>query len=129
MSNDYWKEFKRLVKRAEKASGGNSAAEHKIAYTLMLNYAERHAPIKSEIAARADARIAELELECAQWRLELRIYRETESKRIAELESKIAVLESQRGPKVHWITILVGILALVGFGLALFDRLYQTTTP
>ncbi len=51
-------------------------------------------------------------------------------KRIAELESKIAVLESQRGPKVHWITILVGILALVGFGLALFDRLYQTnTTP
>jgi hypothetical protein len=50
-------------------------------------------------------------------------------KRIAELEQKIAVLESQRGPKVHWITILVGILALVGFGLALFDRLYQTTTP
>ncbi len=50
-------------------------------------------------------------------------------KRIAELESKIAVLESQRGPKVHWITILVGILALVGFGLALFDRLYQTNTP
>lgn len=51
-------------------------------------------------------------------------------KRIAELESKIAVLESQRGPKVHWITILVGILALVGFGLALFDRLYQSnTTP
>ena len=51
-------------------------------------------------------------------------------RRIAELEQKIAVLESQRGPKVHWITILVGILALVGFGLALFDRLYQSnTTP
>jgi len=29
--------------------------------------------------ARADARIAELERECAQWRLELRIYRETEN--------------------------------------------------
>ena len=49
--------------------------------------------------------------------------------RISELEQKIAVLESQRGPRVHWITILVGILALVGFGLALFDRLYTTTTP
>jgi hypothetical protein len=31
-------------------------------------------------------------------------------RRIAELEQKIAVLESQRGPRVHWITILVGIL-------------------
>jgi septal ring factor EnvC (AmiA/AmiB activator) len=50
-------------------------------------------------------------------------------KRIADLEQKIAVLESQRGPRVHWVTILVGVLALVGFGLALFDRLYQTTTP
>jgi len=49
--------------------------------------------------------------------------------RISELEQKIAVLESQRGPRVHWITILVGILALVGFGLALFDRLYTNTTP
>ena len=51
-------------------------------------------------------------------------------KRIAELESKIAVLESQRGPRVHWVTILVGVIALVGFGLAIFDRLYQSnTTP
>jgi hypothetical protein len=50
-------------------------------------------------------------------------------KKIADLESKIAVLESQRGPRVHWVTILVGVIALVGFGLAIFDRLYQTTTP
>lgn len=48
--------------------------------------------------------------------------------KIATLERKIAVLESQRGPRVHWITILVGIIAVVGFGLAIFDRLY-TTTP
>ena len=48
--------------------------------------------------------------------------------RISELEQKIAVLESQRGPRVHWVTILVGIIAVVGFGLAIFDRLY-TTTP
>jgi hypothetical protein len=49
--------------------------------------------------------------------------------RISELEQKIAVLESQRGPRVHWITILVGVIALVGFGLAIFDRLYTNTTP
>lgn len=45
------------------------------------------------IAARADARIAELEREIerldAQWREELRIYRETESARIAELEAAL----------------------------------------
>ena len=50
-------------------------------------------------------------------------------KKIADLESKIAVLESQRAPRVHWVTILVGVIAVVGFGLAIFDRLYQTTTP
>lgn len=50
-------------------------------------------------------------------------------KKIADLESKIAVLESRSGPRVHWVTILVGIIAVVGFGLAIFDRLYQTTTP
>ena len=49
--------------------------------------------------------------------------------RISDLEQKIAVLESQRGPRVHWITILVGVIALVGFGLAIFDRLYTNTTP
>jgi hypothetical protein len=50
-------------------------------------------------------------------------------KKIADLESKIAVLESRSGPRIHWVTILVGIIAVVGFGLAIFDRLYQTTTP
>ena len=48
-------------------------------------------------------------------------------KKIADLESKIAVLESRSGPRVHWVTILVGIIAVVGFGLAIFNRLYQTT--
>ena len=42
--------------------------------------------------ARADARIAELERECAQWRDELRIYRETEDARIAELESALRLV-------------------------------------
>ena len=50
-------------------------------------------------------------------------------KKIADLESKIAVLESQRAPLVHWATIVVGIIAVVGFGIAIFDRLYQSTTP
>jgi len=50
-------------------------------------------------------------------------------KKIADLEQKIAVLESRSGPRVHWITILVGVIALVGFGLAIFDRLYTNTTP
>jgi hypothetical protein len=74
----------------------------------------------SRLEAKQDAMMQALE--------RLRDESDGHYKRIAELESKIAVLESQRGPKVHWITILVGILALVGFGLALFDRLYQTTT-
>jgi hypothetical protein len=51
-------------------------------------------------------------------------------RRIADLEQKIAVLESRSGPRVHWVTILVGIIAVAGFGIAIFDRLYQTnTTP
>ena len=74
----------------------------------------------SRLEAKQDAMMQALE--------RLRDESDGHYKRIAELESKIAVLESQRGPKVHWVTILVGILALVGFGLALFDRLYQTTT-
>ena len=74
----------------------------------------------SRLEAKQDAMMQALE--------RLRDESDGHYKRIAELEQKIAVLESQRGPKVHWITILVGILALVGFGLALFDRLYQTTT-
>jgi len=43
----------------------------------------------------ADARIAELERERSQWRDELRIYRETENKRIAELEQSVTVLDTE----------------------------------
>jgi len=49
----------------------------------------------SEIAARAYARIAELKRECVQWRDELRIYRETENKRIAELERSVTVRDTE----------------------------------
>jgi len=47
----------------------------------------------------ADARIAELERDNeridAQWRDELRIYRETENKRIAELEQSVTVRDTE----------------------------------
>ena len=44
---------------------------------------------------RADARITELERECAQWRDELRIYCETENARIAELERAVTVRDTE----------------------------------
>jgi hypothetical protein len=76
----------------------------------------------SRLEAKQDAMMQALE--------RLRDESDGHYRRIAELEQKIAVLESQRGPRVHWVTILVGVIALVGFGLAIFDRLYQTnTTP
>jgi len=43
----------------------------------------------------ADARIADIERECSQWRDELRIYRETENKRIAELERSVTVRDAE----------------------------------
>ena len=52
--------------------------------------------------ARADARIAELELECSQWRDELRIYRETENKRIAELETDLE-LARRDAERYRWL--------------------------
>ena len=45
--------------------------------------------------ARADARIAQLERECSQWRDELRIYREAENARIAELERSVTVRDTE----------------------------------
>jgi len=54
--------------------------------------------IASELAVR-DARIAEMERDNeridAQWREELRIYRETENKRIAELEQAVTVRDTE----------------------------------
>lgn len=40
-------------------------------------------------------------------------------------EVDIEILKSRQQPRVHWLTILVGIVAVAGFALALFDRLYQ----
>lgn len=43
---------------------------------------------------------------------------------LSKHDVRLAVLESKQQPKVHWLTILVGIVAVAGFALALFDRLY-----
>jgi septal ring factor EnvC (AmiA/AmiB activator) len=51
-------------------------------------------------------------------------------KRINEIETKLAVLEQRQGPRVHWITWVVGIVAALGFVLAVADRLYiSNLTP
>ena len=61
--------------------------------------------------ARADARIAELERECSQWRDELRIYRETESKRIAELEQSVTVRDTEVARLRNKINSMLEILS------------------
>lgn len=40
-------------------------------------------------------------------------------------EARLAVLESKQGPKIHWLTIVVGVVAVLGAGLAILDRIYQ----
>jgi hypothetical protein len=45
---------------------------------------------------------------------------------IARHETDIQVLMSRQQPRIHWLTILVGIVAVAAFALTLFDRL---TTP
>jgi septal ring factor EnvC (AmiA/AmiB activator) len=51
-------------------------------------------------------------------------------KRINDIETKLAVLEQRQGPRVHWVTWVVGIVAALGFVLAIADRLYITNlTP
>jgi hypothetical protein len=51
-------------------------------------------------------------------------------KRINEIETKLALLEQRQGPRVHWITWVVGIVAALGFVLAVADRLYiSNLTP
>lgn len=44
---------------------------------------------------------------------------------IGKHETRLALLEQRQGPRLHWLTVLVGIVAVAGFALALFDRLYR----
>jgi septal ring factor EnvC (AmiA/AmiB activator) len=51
-------------------------------------------------------------------------------KRINDIETKLALLEQRQGPRVHWVTWVVGIVAALGFVLAIADRLYiSNLTP
>jgi hypothetical protein len=51
-------------------------------------------------------------------------------KRINDIETKLALLEQRQGPRVHWVTWVVAIVAALGFVLAVADRLYITNlTP
>lgn len=51
-------------------------------------------------------------------------------KRINEIEMKLARLEERQGPKIHWVTWIVAVVAALGFVLAIADRLYQSNlTP
>jgi hypothetical protein len=51
-------------------------------------------------------------------------------KRINEIETKLALLEQRQGPRVHWVTWVVAIVAALGFVLAVADRLYiSNLTP
>lgn len=72
--------------------------------------------ILARIEAKQDAMMEKLD------RLEKTT--DTHWKKIAELETKLAVLEQRQGPRVHWLTVIVGIVAVVGFILAIADRMY-----
>lgn len=43
---------------------------------------------------------------------------------LSKHDTRLAVLESKQGPRLSAWTIVLGIIATAGFGLALFDRLY-----
>ena len=72
--------------------------------------------ILARIEAKQDAMMEKLD------RLEKTT--DTHWKKIAELETKLAVLEQRQGPRVHWVTIVVVLVAILGFIIAVADRIY-----
>lgn len=40
---------------------------------------------------------------------------DTHWKKISEIETKLALLEQRQGPKVHWLTWVIGVIAILGF--------------
>lgn len=49
---------------------------------------------------------------------------EVHAETLSKHDSRLAVLESKQVPRVGGWTIALGIIAIAGFGLAVFDRLY-----
>lgn len=45
-------------------------------------------------------------------------------KKIAELETKLALIEQRQGPRLHIVTWIIGIIAVIGFVMAIADRIY-----
>ncbi len=50
---------------------------------------------------------------------------ETHEATLNRHEVTLQVLLAKQGPRIHWMTVAVGLVALAGFALALFDRLYM----
>jgi len=63
--------------------------------------------ILARIEAKQDAMMEKLD------RLEKTT--DTHWKKIAELETKLALLEQRQGPQVHWLTWAIGAMAILGF--------------
>ena len=40
---------------------------------------------------------------------------DTHWKKISEIETKLALLEQRQGPRVHWLTWVIGVIAILGF--------------
>ena len=40
---------------------------------------------------------------------------DTHWKKISEIETKLALLEQRQGPRVHWLTWVIGVIAVLGF--------------
>lgn len=40
-------------------------------------------------------------------------------------EVEIARLKDRQGPRVHWLNIVVGVVAVAGFALSILNQLYQ----
>jgi hypothetical protein len=83
----------------------------------------------SQAPTLSDVLIAIARLEAKQDQMmsaieRLREETDTHWKKIADLERKIAVMESRQGPRVPWITWAIGVVAIAGLILSVFDRLY-----
>jgi len=45
--------------------------------------------------------------------------------KLVSTASDVEVLKSKQAPRVHWLTIVVGVIAVAGFTLGILDRLYN----
>jgi hypothetical protein len=72
--------------------------------------------ILARIEAKQDAMMEKLD------RLEKTT--DTHWKKIAELETKLALVEQRQGPRLHILTWVIGVVAALSFIMAVADRIY-----